>query len=112
MLTRKALNETLSTVRSDLIQLGLRPERMILYGSYAKGGVHTNSDIDIAIWHRNFNGDRFADLEQIRPILRKYLGLDIKTYPSEANADNFDPFIRIAEETGIELIEADLFRPI
>lgn len=112
MLTRKALNETLHAVRSDLVKLGLRPEKMILFGSYAKGGVHANSDIDIAIWHKNFKGDRFEDLEYIRPILRKYIALDLKTFPSEATADNFDPFIRVVEETGIEFTNAELLRPL
>ncbi len=104
MLTRKALIETLSGIRSDLIELGLNPARMILFGSYANGGLHAQSDIDVAIWHKNFSGDIMADLELIRPILQKYRGLDLKTYPLGARHDDFDPFIRVVEETGIDLL--------
>lgn len=109
MLTRKALIETLSCVRFDLIELGLTPARMILFGSYAKGGLHAHSDIDIAIWHKNFSGDIMADLELIRPILRKYHNLDLKTYPIGARHDDFDPFIQVVEETGIDLLGSNAY---
>jgi predicted nucleotidyltransferase len=104
MLTRKALIETLSGIRSDLKELDLNPERMVLFGSYANGGVHEHSDIDVAIWHKKFTGDIMGDLELIRPILQKYRGLDLKTYPLGARHDDFDPFIRVVEETGIDLL--------
>ena len=109
MLTRKALIVTLSGIRSDLIELGLNPARMVLFGSYANGGLHRNSDIDIAIWHKNFSGDIMTDLELIRPILKKYRDLDLKTYPLGARHDDFDPFIRIVEETGIELLSNNTY---
>lgn len=109
MLTRKALIQTLAGIKADLIELGLNPARMILFGSYANGGLHTHSDIDIAIWHKNFSGDLMKDLDLIRPLLQKYHNLDLKTYPLDARHDDFDPFIRIVEETGIDLLGTNVY---
>lgn len=104
MLTRKALAELLAAVREELCSLGLSPDRMILFGSYVNGGIHAYSDVDIAIWNQQFTGDGLIDLEKIRPLLRKFRGLDIKTFPIGATADNFDPFIEVIEKTGVEIL--------
>jgi predicted nucleotidyltransferase len=103
MLTRRALEKLLEDILHDLFKTGLDPQKVILFGSYSKGGVHTYSDIDLAIWSHNFVGEGLIDLELIRPLLRKYKNLDIKMYPAGANAENFDPFIKVIEDTGREL---------
>lgn len=51
---------------------------------FKNGGVHEYSDIDLAIWSHHFTGHGLLDLELIRPLLRKYKNLDIKTYPANA----------------------------
>jgi predicted nucleotidyltransferase len=84
--------------------MGLTPERMILFGSYAKGRPHPYSDVDIAIWHTAFTGDRMLDLELLRPLYRKFKGLDIKTFPSDAS-DLSDAFIASILEQGIDCLE-------
>ncbi len=101
MFTRKVLNILLNAVYNELTALGLKPVRMILFGSYAKENVHEYSDVDLAIWHDRFTGVGLIDLELIRPILRKHRGLDIKMYPANATASNFDPFIDEIEHTGL-----------
>ena len=35
----------------------IRPEQIVLYGSYANGKARTDSDIDIAVIFNGFNGD-------------------------------------------------------
>ncbi len=103
MLTRKALNKLLVSISNDLLELNLRPDKMILFGSYAKECVTQESDVDIAIWHSRFVGNGLIDMELIRPILRKYRGVfDFKFYPSHATANNFDPFIQEIVRTGKE----------
>lgn len=101
MLTRKALNTLLLNVWQEFSSLGYEPERMLLFGSYAAGNPHQYSDIDIAVWNSSFSGEGMVDFEKIRSVYRKHRGVDIKTYPSGANAD-FDPFIDVIEKTGIE----------
>ncbi len=44
------------------------------------------------------------DLKKIRPVYRKYKGVDLKMYPSWATVENFDPFIAVIEKTGKEIL--------
>ena len=100
MLTRRSLKVLLHDLIQDCFLLGLDPEKVILFGSYANGGVHPYSDVDIAIWSYKFIGEGLIDFEIIRPIIRKFRNVDIKMYPIGATAENFDPFIRVIENTG------------
>lgn len=102
MLTRRALDKLLNEVVDHLISLGLEPEKVILFGSYANGGVHPYSDVDIAVWSPKFIGEGMIDFELVRPIIRKFRHLDIKMFPSGADADSF-PFISVIEKTGVLL---------
>jgi predicted nucleotidyltransferase len=43
----------------------------ILFGSYAKGTVNAESDIDVALVSEAFTGDRFDDRRTIVPFRRK-----------------------------------------
>ena len=40
---------------------GIRIEKAVLYGSYASGKVHANSDIDVAIISPYFGQNRFEE---------------------------------------------------
>ena len=44
-----------------LTSRGIRVEKAVLYGSYASGNVHADSDIDIAIISPDFGQDRFEE---------------------------------------------------
>ncbi len=43
---------------SALVEKGITVEKIILYGSYAKGKARPDSDIDIAVVSRDFGKDR------------------------------------------------------
>jgi len=43
---------------ADLLRKELSPAAIILYGSYAKGNAHEDSDIDVAVIFDGFTGDR------------------------------------------------------
>lgn len=103
MLTAKALNNQLQLLYNQLFALGFKPDKMILFGSYATGKVHAYSDVDVAIWNSSFSGSALNDMELIRPVIRNFRRFDIKFYPSWATAENFDPFIEIIEKTGKEI---------
>lgn len=102
MYTKGSLNNLIKKFKLDIDQLSLNVTKMTLFGSYINGGVHPNSDIDIAIWADKFTGDPLEDLEIIRPLIRIYRDLDIKTFPSYATKDDF-PFIEIIEKTGKDI---------
>ena len=40
---------------------GISVDRVILYGSHAKGGVRPDSDIDVAVVSKNFGKDRVEE---------------------------------------------------
>lgn len=100
MFTRKALARKIQETIDLLIENGIKPVKIILFGSYAKGGIHEFSDIDLAIWSPVFTGDIMRDLDTMRPVLRKCRGIDFKLYPEHATTDNYDPFIEVIETTG------------
>ncbi len=106
MLTRRALNYLLENIVEDMVNSDIQPEKIILFGSYSKGGMHTYSDIDLAVWSKKFIGEGLIDFEIVRPLIKKFKNVDIKMYPSGATSDNFDPFIDIIEKTGrkIEIV--------
>ncbi|MBK9149685.1 MAG: nucleotidyltransferase domain-containing protein [Saprospiraceae bacterium] len=100
MLTRKALNALLKVFVEDLISAGYKPDKVILFGSYFKGGVHPYSDVDIAIWGDFITGNSLDDYQRLHPILKKYRNIDVKLFPKEADAHNYDPFMQVIESTG------------
>ena len=61
MFTRRALEILLNQINLELIELDLNPEKVILFGSYANGGIHTYSDVDIAVWSHKFTGEGLLD---------------------------------------------------
>lgn len=85
-----------------LSSLGVEVDRMLLFGSYAKGTVGPFSDIDVAIWSPQFTGYGLQDLELYQPLLRKYPMLDIKTFPSCKTFQD-DPFLEEIYNTGLEI---------
>ncbi|MBA2760831.1 MAG: nucleotidyltransferase domain-containing protein [Segetibacter sp.] len=107
MLTRKSLNKLLDEVMEELIQLDITPNKMILFGSYATGGVHAYSDVDVALWSEKFTGEPLGDFDHVRPIVRKHHEISFKLYPAYATASEYDPFIEIIEQTGICIYEQE-----
>ncbi len=57
-------NEVLTKAKqyADQVSKNIRPRKIILYGSYAKGNWRENSDIDIAVVVGSVEGD-FLELE-------------------------------------------------
>lgn len=49
----------LAETYADKITNIVNPDKVVLYGSYAKDAAHSDSDIDIAVICNHFNGDRF-----------------------------------------------------
>lgn len=107
MLTKRDLNNLLLSFCNDLLENGISPKKLLLFGSYAKGGVSNYSDVDIAVWSDQFTGDLMADFEKAKPVLKKYPILQAKLYPAFADENNFDPFIGEIKRTGISIYEQE-----
>ena len=53
-----------------LHQNGIPVQKAVLFGSWTKGTVHSDSDVDVALVSRVFSGDRFQDRRKIVPLRR------------------------------------------
>jgi len=54
----------------ELINQHLETEKIVLFGSYAKGNWHENSDIDIAVIVDNITGDFLAISKMLNKLTR------------------------------------------
>lgn len=99
MFTRKALNEKINAFISELESAGFKVTKAILFGSYASGKIHQNSDIDLAIWLFNFPEKHWSDIRAITHLVAKHSPISPKFYP-EIETENEDPFIGVIEKTG------------
>lgn len=76
--------------------------KAFLFGSYAKGLQHKDSDIDIAVVFENMND--FFDTQMLLMRLRRNIDLRIEPHPIEAGDFNIqNPLVSEITQYGIEL---------
>ena len=105
MFTRKALDIHIHSFLKELVEFGLTPTKSILFGSYAKGNPHLQSDIDLAIWHESFSGVSFIDFEPFVHLVSKYHPIQLHTFNSN---EEIDPFGEEILATGKQIDTKDL----
>lgn len=82
---------------------GIRLEKAILFGSYAKGNPGKWSDLDIALVSKDFSGIGFYDCKKINPIIIK---VDSRIEPHPFKSEDFtreNPFVDQILKDGIEI---------
>ncbi len=88
----------------DRILENYKVETIILFGSYAKGTEHEDSDIDIAVITDDIENDVF-DEEVKLMILRR--GIDYRIEPHIIRIQDYkernDPFVQEVIDTGIKV---------
>ena len=72
-----ALN--IARVFAELIKTNFNPQQIILFGSYAKGTSHDDSDIDIAVVFADYDDSIDMQLELMR--LRRKIDSRIEPHP-------------------------------
>ncbi len=70
----------------ELQKNGIRVSRAFLYGSYATGKAHRDSDIDIVVVSPQFSGVRFMDSYKIARYCRN---VDLRISPLAYHPKNF-----------------------
>ena len=83
------------------------PEKIILFGSYAYGEPHADSDVDLLVI-MNFTGRRIHQVLEIRKIVRGHFSTDIVVKSPEEviwRYEQFDPLVRTAIDFGKVLYE-------
>lgn len=100
-------DEVMEKVRNflDLIaENGIRLEKAILFGSYAKGKAGKWSDLDIALVSKDFTGIGFYDCKRINPFIIK---VDSRIEPHPFTTEDFtrdNLFVDQILKEGIEII--------
>lgn len=60
-MVEKTIMKILEEYRVSLENAGISIDKIILYGSYAKGNPREESDIDVAVISRNFGKDKIEE---------------------------------------------------
>jgi predicted nucleotidyltransferase len=97
--------DIISKVRTyrDLVlkDFPMKVEKVYLFGSYAKGTPHKDSDIDVAFVVKRFKGDFF---QVIPPIWKLKRQIDVRIEPHVIARDtDYAGFLDEIRRTGIEI---------
>ncbi len=93
-----------------LISRQMKIDGIYLFGSYAKGNPHKDSDIDIAVLSGEFEGIRFIDGSKLSRIIidetypdLPFVDFEIHPYKTEEFTED-NPFVAEILRTGIKII--------
>ncbi|MGH2569344.1 MAG: nucleotidyltransferase domain-containing protein [Bacteroidota bacterium] len=96
---KKAIKKFIARIEAEIA-----PELVILYGSHARGGARSTSDIDIAVFAKKFNRKSFIDATSY--LFSKTSGLNVDLQPvgfpfQEYLKQNGEYFIEIIKTQGV-----------
>jgi uncharacterized protein len=85
---------------------GSRIERVVLFGSRARGEAHEDSDYDIAVFLKPL-GDRWQELDRLADLRLEFLDetgafFDAKPYPATGYSER-TPLMREIRREGVDL---------
>lgn len=98
---REMINKLVEKLRAN----GIKVEKTFLYGSYASGRSHDQSDVDLAIVSSDFGKDRF---EEGKFLLKIAWQIDPRLSPIPISSEAFDkdtwvPLIHEIKQKGVEI---------
>lgn len=98
-------NEALTSARLYAVKVApvLRPEQIILYGSFASGTAHEDSDIDVAVVVKKLTGD-YLDTARMLYKLRRDVDDRIEPLLLEEAHDR-SGFLAQIRRTGVMIFE-------
>jgi predicted nucleotidyltransferase len=89
----------------DLVEKsGIHLDKAILFGSYAKGLLNIWSNIDLALVSKNFEGNRYYDLDKL---VDACFAIDTNIAPLPYKTEDFttdDLFVKEILKYGIQII--------
>ena len=99
------VRRTVNSFVRNLIKEEIKVEKVLLYGSYASGLFHENSDVDLAIISSDFGKNKF---EEGKLLLRIAWRIDPRLNPIPVSTEAFEkdtwvPLINEIRQKGIEL---------
>ena len=102
---RVAVNQVRAFVH-ELHKIGIRPEQVVLFGSYARNEQREESDIDVALVSDCFTGAGPIDVRLMAHLLARnpFFFIEPHTFSPEQFAD-WNPFVKEIKRTGIVIEE-------
>lgn len=98
----KSIKKSIISYKKKLIKEGLIFDKIILFGSYAKGNAHPYSDIDIAIVSKYFGKNDFKEMSKLNALT---YGVDTRIEAHPISSANFlnsvSPFIIEVKKYGV-----------
>jgi len=100
-------DEAIEILKSFLKQVqisGIRIERAVLFGSYAKNKAKQWSDIDVAIVSPDFSGNRFCDARRLIPfVVKTDSRIEMHLFRPEDFCEEEDDFVSEIVHSGVDL---------
>ena len=98
----KSIKNSITSYKKRLIKEGLIFDKVILFGSYARGNAHPYSDIDIAVVSKFFGKNDFKEMSKLNALT---YGIDTRIEAHPISFANFlnpvSPFIIEVKKYGI-----------
>ncbi len=104
-LEEKIIEAEIAGCLAALEQNGFGVQKAILFGSMAKGNPHEYSDIDLAMWSKNFTSDYFSNIERTAFVKRHFKNIELHPFTLHETADN-NLFIEEINATGKVVYES------
>ena len=106
MFTQPSALELARHFAAELLQLDLRLQKVIVFGSYARNEQREESDIDIALVSKDFTGAAPIDVRPMAHLLARspFFYIEPHTFSPEQFAD-WNPFVQEIKRTGIVIGE-------
>jgi len=104
MATGKNRLKCVQEFTAQLLAAGIPLDRVILFGSQAKGTATEDSDVDVALVSSIFSGFGFEDRKHFSKIniQKEFVEIETRTF-STAYFEKGDPFVAEILRTGIEV---------
>jgi predicted nucleotidyltransferase len=104
-MVRRDIIKILNEFSKSLDKEGIKVTKLILYGSYATGKFHKDSDIDVAVVSSDFGIDRFDEGTRLFRIACK---IDPRIEPVPISLESYEndtwvPLIYEIKEKGFEI---------
>lgn len=100
----KKIKKSIAHYKKKLISEGLTFDKIILFGSYAKGNAHPYSDIDVAVVSRFFGKNDFREMSKLNALT---YGVDTRIEAHPISSANFlnpvSPFVIEVKKYGISI---------
>ena len=96
---REIINEYIHEISKEI-----KIEKVILFGSYAKGTTHPYSDVDLAVFSDNFKDN--TRIENLKFLILKAMDFDLDLEPQPFTCDDFlnpEGFVEEIIKSGIEV---------